>query len=55
LAQRYRVLAKEYGCSFLDIEGIGEFNQADHMHLTQKSHERIGKMLGDLIRDLLET
>lgn len=54
LAPLYAAIADKYGCAFLDAGQIGEFNRTDHMHLTQKSHEKLGEILEKTVRDLLE-
>lgn len=54
LAEGYAMLASRHGLAFLDVQGIGEFNKMDFMHLTQKGHEKLAVKLEETVRRLLE-
>lgn len=49
LAPYYRELAERRGCSFLDAEGIAEFNTLDCMHLTRRGHSQLAAKLAALV------
>lgn len=46
-------IVRGLGCHFLDAEGIAEFNQVDHMHLTKKGHRQLAAALAEIIPALL--
>ena len=54
LAPRYRELAQNQGCAFLDAEGLAEFNKLDCMHLTWKGHRQLAEALSALVPELVK-
>ena len=54
LAPRYRELAQNQGCAFLDAEGLAEFNKLDCMHLTRKGHRQLAEALSALVPELVK-
>lgn len=54
LAPRYRELAQNQGCAFLDAEGLAEFNQLDCMHLTRRGHRQLAEALSALVPELVK-
>ena len=36
-----------------DAEGIAEFNQIDHMHLTKNGHTALAKKLSEIVPELV--
>ena len=59
-ALRSRGLAKEYeekcvlhGWSFMDAEGVAEFNRVDFMHLSAKGHRQLAQAIQARVRELL--
>ena len=54
LAHYYKLKADQLGVHFLDAGALGcEFNQIDHMHLTNKGHATLAAELAKRIPDLL--
>lgn len=53
LAPFYKAVAARRGCSFLDAEGIAEFNKTDCMHLTRKGHAALAQKLAQLVPQLV--
>lgn len=53
LAPIYETVCKRQGCAFLDAEGVAEFNNVDHMHLTRRGHAALAARLADIIPTLL--
>ena len=53
LANKYEQVAKNNECSFLNAEGIAEFNDYDCMHLTKKGHNQLSDALAKLILDMM--
>lgn len=53
LAAYYEPVCRRNGCTFLDAEGIAEFNCTDCMHLTGKGHRQLAETLAALIPTLL--
>ncbi len=53
LAPLYRAVAERQGCDFLDAEGVAEFNQIDHMHLTKKGHSALAKKLSEIVPEIV--
>lgn len=45
--------AKLVGASFLDAQGIAEFNKVDGMHLTAKGHRQLAAKLAQIIPELV--
>lgn len=45
--------AKLVGASFLDAEGVAEFNKIDGMHLTAKGHRQLAAKLAEVIPELV--
>ena len=41
------------GCTFLDAEGIAEFNKVDFMHLTRKGHADLAAKLASIVPELV--
>ena len=42
------------GCTFLDAEGIAEFNKVDYMHLTRKGHADLAAKLASMVPELIK-
>ena len=53
LAFLYRAVCERQDCAFLDAEGIAEFNQIDHMHLTKNGHTALAKKLSEIVPELV--
>lgn len=53
LAPCLKAVADANGCTFLDAEGLAEFNAIDGMHLTAKGHRQLAGQLAALIPALL--
>lgn len=53
LAPRYAELCQRLGCTFLDAEGVGEFNHHDGMHLTRKGHAALAAKLAEIVPTLV--
>lgn len=53
LAGYYETVCKESSCAFLDAEGVAEFNQKDHMHLTKKGHYNLAAKLCEIVMTIL--
>lgn len=53
VAKYYEEVCKNNGYAFLDAEGIAEFNQKDHMHLTRKGHFDLANRLKDIVPKLV--
>ena len=53
LAPFYAEVAERQGCTFLDAEGVAEFNQVDYMHLTAKGHAQLAAKLAELVPTLV--
>jgi len=53
LAPYLKETARVTGVSFLDAEGIAEFNPVDGMHLTAKGHRQLAARLAELIPELI--
>jgi len=53
LAKYFAVKAALHGCSFLDAEGVAEFNRVDFTHLSKKGHQQLAEKLAELIPELL--
>ncbi len=53
LAKYDRDVTEMTGCDFMDAEGIAEFNQVDHMHLTAEGHRHLAEALAEKIPGLL--
>lgn len=49
LADEYQKRCRDLGCTFLDAEGIAEFNHVDGMHLTKKGHAALAAKLTALV------
>lgn len=45
--------AKLVGASFLDAQGVAEFNKVDGMHLTAKGHRQLAAKLAEVIPGLI--
>ena len=55
LAKYYKQQCDLIGCHFLDAQELGcEFNNIDCMHLTNKGHETMAKVLAEKIPELLK-
>lgn len=48
LAEIYKEVCERQHCSFLNAEGIAEFNTRDCMHLTKKGHAQLANALSDI-------
>jgi len=55
LAPKYAELCVRQKCSFLDAEGIGEFNKYDCMHLTAQGHQNLAAKLAELVPQLVNS
>ncbi len=53
LSQFMEPIAKAQGCTWLDAEGIAEFNQVDYMHLTRKGHANLAAKLAEIVPTLV--
>ena len=53
LARYYENVCKNNGCDFLDAEGVAEFNQKDHMHLSKKGHSDLANTLSKIVPTLV--
>lgn len=53
LAKYYETVCKNNACAFLDAEGVAEYNQKDHMHLTKKGHENLAAVLKEIVSRLV--
>ena len=53
LAPFYEAVAQRRGCTFLDAEGIAEFNRTDCMHLTRSGHAALARKLAALVPQLV--
>lgn len=53
LASVYAEVAKRQGCAFLDVQGIGQFNTLDCIHLTRQGHRKLAEHLAGLVPGLL--
>ena len=54
LAEKYRQVAQETGCHFLDAGALGcAFNEIDFMHLTRGGHATLAAHLAGLVPTLL--
>ncbi len=53
LAGFYETVCENNGCAFLDAEGIAEFNQKDHMHLTKKGHADLATKLFGIVSEIV--
>ena len=53
LGELYREAAGRHHCCFLDTEGIGIFNDIDHMHLTPEGHLRLARKLAELVPEII--
>jgi len=53
LAGYLKETATLVGASFLDAEGIAEFNQVDGMHLTAMGHRQLAHKLAEIIPEVL--
>lgn len=53
LASYLRPVADSQGCTFLDAEGLAEFNRHDCMHLSRKGHRQLAEALAELLPTLL--
>ena len=53
LAKHYAVVAQSQGCTFLDAEGVAEFNEVDYMHLTKKGHAQLAAKLSEIVPTLV--
>lgn len=52
VALEYEKIAKENHWFFLNAGLYGQFNEIDHMHLTQESHARLAEKVTQAIRDI---
>lgn len=53
LSRYLEPVARNQGCAYLDAEGIAEFNNIDHMHLTRKGHADLAHALAQLVPGLV--
>ena len=53
LAAYLKPVAERLGCSFLDAEGLAEFNRIDCMHLSRKGHIQLSDCLAQLVPGLI--
>ena len=49
----FRQVAEEYGCHFLDAGQVVVSSKVDGVHLDPEEHEKLGKALADLVRDIM--
>lgn len=54
LAPYFKAVCERQGCTFLDAEGLCEFNRKDYMHLTKKGHTQLADVLSALVPELLK-
>ena len=54
LRKRYRLLAKQTGCSFFDVNEYVTASPVDGVHLTAESHRILGEAMADFVRQVLE-
>ena len=52
IAKYYKDICARRGWSFLDAEGVAEFNTVDFMHLTRRGHSRLAAKLASLVPEL---
>lgn len=54
LRQRYRALAQQYGCAYIDLNELASPSPVDGVHIEAEGHRRIGEAMTKLVRSLLE-
>jgi lysophospholipase L1-like esterase len=54
LGERFRQVAQELGCTFLDTSSVIESSKVDGIHFDPQEHAKLGRSLAGLIKPLLE-
>ena len=54
LSVYYQDVCTRQGCTFLDGQGLGEFNSCDGMHLTAAGHRSLARTLAEKLPGLME-
>jgi lysophospholipase L1-like esterase len=54
LGPRYRQIAEEYGCHFLDTGQIIVSSDVDGVHLDPGEHEKLGKAVAAKVRNIFD-
>jgi lysophospholipase L1-like esterase len=52
LAARYREVAEELGCQFLDAGGVVHSSDLDGVHLDEEQHRRLGEAVASRVKSL---
>ena len=54
LAPEFERRCRDLGCTFLDAQGLAEFNPVDGMHLTRQGHADLAARLAELVPTLCQ-
>jgi lysophospholipase L1-like esterase len=54
LGERFRQVAQELGCAFLDTSSVIVSSQVDGIHFDPQEHARLGQAVAEIIKELFE-
>lgn len=54
LRDRYKILAREQNCFFMDLNNFGKPSAADGVHMESDSHKRVGEAMAQLVQAVMK-